>query len=310
MKKQNKNLLPDGNVVNLKHFIYLDRDRLASYSSQLSDGIVQLRRLTENMGSRSVDSPVEEYAEEIVEKNNETEFSVGPKAHAGGVSVKNINKNTNRRGFKGGGNTTTDESSQSFSQDMIDHDYGYFLLEKKLIQNKLLIEASTVSQLTQNSPLIKMTGITRFFDWDSLKNLIYNFENIKSLMLQFDPENFSELEINQLISIMNAFQSVIEGFSIGSITAHTHIGDKGVISSLNPDFLCMTRDQLRAAYILPGDVEITIVGYSPKRAFNSTSFTGVAAMIDHFAPSLWQSLVGNVDFVLEPIAIYAETNLK
>ena len=310
MKKQNKNLLPDGNVVNLKHFIYLDRDRLASYSSQLSDGIVQLRRLTENIGNRSVDSPVEQYAEEIIEKDNETELSLGPKAHAGGVSVKNANKNTNRRGFKGGGTATTDESSQSFSQDIIDHDHGYFLLEKKLIQDKLLIEATTVSQLTQNSPLIKVTGITRFFDWDSLKSLIYNFENIKSLMLQFDPENVNELEINQLVSIMNAFQSVIEGFSIGSITAHTHIANKGVISSLNPDFLCMTRDQLRAAYILPGDVEITIVGYSPKRASNSTSFTGVAAMIDHFAPSLWQSLVGNVDFVLEPIAIYAETNLK
>lgn len=309
MKKQNKNLLPDGNVVNLKHFIYLDRDRLSSYSSQFSDGIIQLRRLTENIGNRSVDSPVEQYAEEIIEKNNETELSLGPKAHAGGVSVKNVNKNTNRRGFKEGATTITDESSQSFSQDEIDHDNAYLRLEEKLIKENLLFEVNTINELSQDVRLIKIKGITRFFDWDSLKGLITNFDSLIPLIVA-EQEDFDESQADKLSEILNAAKVMIDNFSIGEITVHTHVENSGIITSLNPAYLCMTRDQLRAAYILSGDVEITIVGYSPKRASNSTSFTGVAAMIDHFAPSLWQSLVGNVDFVLEPIAIYAETNLK
>jgi hypothetical protein len=308
VKKQNKNLLPDGNVVNLKHFIYLDRDRLTSYSSQFSDGIIQLRRLTENIGNRSVDSPVEQYAEEIIEKNNETELSLGPKAHAGGVSVKNANKNTNRRGFKGGGTATTDESFQSYSQDEVDHDNAYLRLEEKLIKENLLVEVNTIDELIQDSRLIKIKGITRFFDWDSLKGLITNFDSLIPFIAE--QQEIDESQTAMLSMSLNAAKVMIENFSIGEITVHTHIENAGIISSLNPAYLCMTRDQLRAAYILSGDVEITIVGYSPKRASNSTSFTGVAAMIDHFAPSLWQGLVGNVDFVLEPIAIYAETNLK
>jgi hypothetical protein len=129
-------------------------------------------------------------------------------------------------------------------------------------------------------------------------------------MLLTEQESIDESQRAILSVTSNAAKVMIENFSIGEITVHTHIENAGIITSLNLAYLCMTRDQLRAAYILSGDVEITIVGYSPKRASNSTSFTGVAAMIDQFAPSLWQGLVGNVNFVLEPIAIYAETNLK
>ena len=308
MKKQNKNLLPDGNVVNLKHFIYLDRDRLASYSSQLSDGIVQLRRLTENIGNRSVDSPVEQYAEEIIEKDNETELSLGPKAHAGGVSVKNANKNTNRRGFKEGATTITDESSQSFSQDEIDHDNAYLRLEKKLIKENLLVEVNTIDELIQDSRLIKIKGITRFFDWDSLKGLITNFDSLIPFIAE--QQEIDESQTAMLSMSLNAAKVVIENFSIGEITVHTHIENSGIISSLNPAYLCMTREQLRATYVMPGDTEVTIVGFSPKRSSQISSFSGIVEMIDHIAPSLWKGFVGNVDFVLEPIAIYAETNLK
>jgi hypothetical protein len=48
VSKTEKNLDVNGNDISLKQFIYLDRNRLKSYSSQISDGIVQLRRLTEN----------------------------------------------------------------------------------------------------------------------------------------------------------------------------------------------------------------------------------------------------------------------
>ena len=310
MKKQSKNLLPDGNVVNLKHFIYLDRDRLTSYSSQFSDGIVQLRRLTENIGNRSVDSPVEQYAEEIIEKDNETELSFGPKAHAVGVSVKNLNKNTNKVGFKGGGTAITDESSQSYSQDEIDHDNAYLRLEEKLIKENLLIEVNTINELSQDVRLIKIKGITRFFDWDSLKGLITNFDSLIPLMLLTEQGGIDESQTAMLSVMLNAAKVMIDNFSIGEITVHTHVENSGIITSLNPAYLCMTREQLRATYVMRGDTEVTIVGFSPKRSSENSPFTGMVEMIDHIAPSLWESFVGNVDFVLEPIAIYAETNLK
>jgi hypothetical protein len=251
---------------------------------------------------------VEQYAEEIIEKDNETELSLGPKAHAGGVSVKNANKNTNRRGFKEGATTITDESSQSFNQDEIDHDNAYLRLEKKLIKENLLVEVNTIDELIQDSRLIKIKGITRFFDWDSLKGLITNFDSLIPFIAE--QQEIDESQTAMLSMSLNAAKVVIENFSIGEITVHTHIENSGIISSLNPAYLCMTREQLRATYVMPGDTEVTIVGFSPKRSSQISSFSGIVEMIDHIAPSLWKGFVGNVDFVLEPIAIYAETNLK
>lgn len=302
MTEFNENLVPNGNEINLKHFIYLDRQRLSSYSSQLSDGIVQLRRLTENIGNRSVDTPLEQYEEETTEKGNETEISVGPKAHAGGVSVKNTAKNNKRRGFKTGGTTMTDESSQSFGEDKIDHDNAYLLLEERLIQDNLLREISKINQLEQYSPLIKIRGTARFFDWQSFKDLIINISDILPFLDDNIRKTFEGKQGNQK---SKAFQRILNTFSVGTLTVQTHIEKKGVIASLNPDYLCMTREQLRATYVMPGDVEITIVGFYPKRISLNHSLTGIAGTMDLLP--LWEGLVGKVDFVLDPIAIYAET---
>ncbi|WP_459195265.1 DUF6414 family protein [Nostoc sp. FACHB-892] len=56
MKSEN-----NGSAISLKHFIYLDRNRLNSYSSQLEDGIIQIRRLTENLGNKTADVHGERY---------------------------------------------------------------------------------------------------------------------------------------------------------------------------------------------------------------------------------------------------------
>ncbi len=101
---------------------------------------------------------------------------------------------------------------------------------------------------------------------------------------------------------------VVNTFSIGPITLHTHVGQLSLLASLNPEHLCITRDQLRAIYVMPGDVEITLVGFTPKRTLQPTAFPGVAGTVD--MAELWQSLVGQVDLVIDPIAVYAEPHLK
>ena len=174
MSNSNNNLIPNGTAINLKHFIYLDRPRLTSYASQLSDGIVQSRKLTENVVNRSVDSPLELYEEEIVEKGNEAEFSIGPKTHIGGLTNKKNNKIITRTGFKNSGTIITDESSQSFSEDKINHDNSYLYIEEKLIEKNILCEVNNFSQLNSYSPLIKIKGTARFFDWETIRELLSN----------------------------------------------------------------------------------------------------------------------------------------
>jgi hypothetical protein len=62
-------------------------------------------------------------------------------------------------------------------------------------------------------------------------------------------------------------------------------------------------DQLRGMYILPGNTEITIVGFLPKTRPQASSITGLAGQIN--MADYWKALVGDVNFVLEPIAIYS-----
>jgi hypothetical protein len=56
-------------------------------------------------------------------------------------------------------------------------------------------------------------------------------------------------------------------------------------------------------YILPGNTEITIVGFLPKTRPQASSITGLAGQIN--MADYWKALVGDVNFVLEPIAIYS-----
>ncbi|MEH2238127.1 DUF6414 family protein [Nostoc sp.] len=80
----------NGSAISLKHFIYLDRNRLNSYSSQLEDGIIQIRRLTENLGNKTADVHGERYTEKTEEEAREIEFSLGPKNLMGGYQGKEM----------------------------------------------------------------------------------------------------------------------------------------------------------------------------------------------------------------------------
>jgi hypothetical protein len=66
----------------------------------------------------------------------------------------------------------------------------------------------------------------------------------------------------------------------------------------------MTLEQLRAGYIMAGDVEVTIVGFSPKRPNRGIQYPGLAGLMD--MSEIWRGFVGQVDLTIDPVAIYIE----
>jgi len=120
----------------------------------------------------------------------------------------------------------------------------------------------------------------------------------------FDNTNeIEQLQQQQLQRQLNVASQAVNIFSIGAITFHAHIGELNLLASLNPDHLCVTRDQLRAIYVMPGDAEMTVVGFLPNRTLQPTVFPGIAGQMNMI--DLWGQLVGEVDLVIDPIAIYA-----
>ncbi|MFN7413472.1 MAG: hypothetical protein ACK5RT_06120 [Dolichospermum sp.] len=303
--KLNENLIEEDEIFSLKHFIYLDKIKLHSYSSQLFGGIVQIRRLTENEGTKSTQSSGEEYKETIQEDGKEGEISIGPKNYAGGASGKTIDKTTHKDGYKKGINTTSDEYLNSTTEDIVEHDYGYLRFEEILINKGILKEIKDIEELEKYSSLIKITGVCRFTDWDSIMELFRN-DNVINLFLQNSDQTINKGFKQKKNEAQNfkALVEVIKVFSIGSVTVNTNIGDSNIIGTINPEHLCITRDQLRSAYIMPGDVEMTIVGFIPRRGIEKITVPGVSGSIN--MTEVWEALTGEIDLVIEPIAIYTE----
>jgi hypothetical protein len=289
--------IANGNDTRLKHFIYLDRSRLNSYTAQISDGLTQIRRLSETISQRDVSNPIEEYQEQTREKSSAAEGSIGASI-AMKVGSKGEKKQTTKSGVKSqNGSVKESGESRGFSEDKVDHDNLYLLLERDLIQAGLISEVSDSSYFENpQSQLVKITATTHFFEWAMIDKILESPSIIMMLMQASGQEDFS-------IEIVELMRQMLNICSIGSVTAHLEVDTKRIVCSLNPDHFVITMDQLRGMYILPGNTEITIVGFLPKTRLQSSSITGLAGQVN--MADFWKVLVGDVDFVLEPIAIYS-----
>ncbi|OBQ40661.1 MAG: hypothetical protein AN485_04305, partial [Anabaena sp. MDT14b] len=254
----------------------------------------------------------EEYTEKIQEDGKEGEISIGPKNYAGGASGKTIDKTTHKDGYKKGINTTSDEYLNSTTEDIVEHDYGYLRFEEILINKGILKEIKDIEELEKYSSLIKITGICRFIDWDSIIEL-FSHDNVINLFLPNSDQNSKKgfkqntqqkKEEENHLKTTKAGLEIIKAFSIGSVTVNTNIGNSNLIGTINQEHLRITRDQLRSAYIMPGDVEMTIVGFIPRRGIEKITFPGLSGLID--MTEVWKAWTGEIDLVIEPIAIYTE----
>jgi hypothetical protein len=289
--------IASGNDTKLKHFIYLDRSRLNSYTAQISDGLTQIRRLSETISQRDVNNPIEEYQEQTREKSSTAEGSIGANI-AMKVGSKGEKKQTTKSGFKSqDGSVIESGESRGFSEDKVDRDNLYLLLERELIQAGLISEIHNSSDFDDSKfQIVKITATTHFFEWAMIHKILESPSIITMLMQASGQEDFS-------IEMVELMRQMLNICSIGSVTAHFGVDTKSIVCSLNPDHFVITMDQLRGMYILPGNTEITIVGFLPKTRLQSSSVTGLAGQVN--MADFWKVLVGDVDFVLEPIAIYS-----
>jgi hypothetical protein len=222
------------------------------------------------------------------------------------VGSKGEKKQTIKSGFKSqNGSVKESSESKNFSEDKLEHDNLYLLLERGLIEAGILTEADESTFLhNDKSRTIKITAPTRFFDWSTIHKLCEKPDDIRGLM---NTEQKKGFQSNQQLK---GIRQILNIFSIGEITAHLQVGRKTIVSSLNKDHLVITIDQLRAMYILPGDVCVTIVGFLPQTHTQSSNQVGLAGSLD--MGDLWKAMVGEVDLVLDPIAIlwYSEDDSK
>ena len=307
MSKTNKDLVEGGNDINPKHFIYLDRSRLFSYTAQLSDGLPQLRHLLESVNKENINTGVEQYKEEVKEVSNEVEGSVGAKSILGSVAGTKEEKKTKKRSIKDAGITAKYEALQALSEVKVEHDNLYLLLEEDLIEAGMLLELNKELSPIENAALIKAKGVARFFDWEMLAKLyekpedIWNIATEQAYSQGFGSTRNGNTEAKKKLKSLS---QLLRTFSIGNITIHIQTDGSTIATSLNPEYLCITLEQLRAGYIMPGDVEVTIVGFSPKRPNRNIQFPGLAGLIN--MSDIWQGFVGQVDLTIDPIAIYSD----
>lgn len=199
------------------------------------------------------------------------------------------------------------EALQALSEVKVEHDNLYLLLEEDLIEAGLLLESNEELSQIENVALIKARGVARFFDWKMLAKLFEKPEDILNLttdQVQLQGFGSTKQENSETKKKIKSLSQLLKDFSIGNITIHIQTDSSTIATSLNPEYLCMTLEQLWAGYIMAGDVEVTIVGFSPKRPNRGIQYPGLAGSID--MSEIWKMFVGKVDLTIDPIAIYLE----
>lgn len=310
-KRSKKSLNSTDVEVSLKHFIYLDRERLKSYSSQLLNGIVQMHRFSENRGSKTTESSpdISETHTSKTEKSNEV--SVGPKNTMGAVAKKNTTSSTKSHIYIEKGLIEIDNLEKLYSKDVEDYDNSYLDLETKLIEHGLLVEVNKSIPISKYPRLVKLRGTARFFDWNTFKvlstigkmadlseSLDINGQPIDNFLANTIPSNIYE-------RCFSTIQEMLNAFSIGQITCYMKANGIHIASPLNEEHICMTIEQLRTSYVMSGDVQIVITGFIPSRAKTSSDFPGIAGQVN--MSDIAENILGqDMDLVIEPIAIYTE----
>lgn len=300
MNNAEKALTGSGGVTSLKHFVYLDRERLISYMAQLSDGVTLLRRFLEGDGRKSVETPIEHYGSETQETSTELEGNIGLKA-AVGVSSTRSGKKLATKGFKDSGVARTDDSFRLFAEDKAEHDNLYLILEERLTERDWLREITPDIASSSTPRLVKVKGAARFCDWNSFHDFLKNSGSLWPLLDESTRKGFGNK------ANLKPLTEVLQTFSLGRLTLQMQYAGLMLMSSLNPGYLAITLDQLRAGYIMPGDIEIVIVGLAVGQQKRASTFPGVAGAVDMGA--FWETLVGKIDVVIDPIAVYGELSV-
>lgn len=154
--------------------LYLDRQRLYSYSAQLADGLTVARRLLQGTGSSTTLVMPGEVTTQEGGTTTRAYGGVDAGIKAGGHRDKTI-RDTNTS--HGEGRSDTAHKNEQSAEDKAEHDNLLLLIEKQLQSIGALTDFT--GQI-QRPGLYRFSGDLSFFDWDTLASLMASWKQISN----------------------------------------------------------------------------------------------------------------------------------
>lgn len=274
----------------LKHFLYLDDYRVASYISQFKGGYTLLKQLREFAADATQDDPVE------YERETKTERKVSGKGSAGILGIEGERVQSETAKLVRGGQTRYQAVSTGFDETQVAHDNLYLDLEAELLERKLIHDVDE----RLRPGIVSCTGFGRFVE---LAPMLELFQEPEALML------FLEAKQAEMLKSMSkqgrAMARILKAMAFTPLNLMVHTKTKTIAAPLNLSHLRLTLEQLRAGYA--GDQLITLVGYLPQKSLKPREISPFA---DMNLGALLPYIVGSFDAMIEPLAIYTEQPLE
>lgn len=287
----------------LKNFIYLDKDKMYSISSQMFEGIAQ------------------ELLKEETLENEDSETQEGPLLS--GKVLADVVKNT------------TKSTEKKFL-----HDYSFTLFEKELNDKQIILDISDLKQQEINEKIesfsfIKITKEVTFNDHLKLQDFFSKFNQFGtaiSRMVIFGDEQVleglgkqrrdkyikeKESELHQDPKFLESFILLSkQGFNDNFEVSQT-VDNLLITSYLNRCYLRESENILIRKYSRKTNVKVSVIGTvsqylmsnnaTPKEDFDGDLSAHMRNMFEHLA-NVEYSISGKSDneIVIDPIAAYIE----
>lgn len=277
----------------LKHFLYLDDYRVASYVSQLKNGLTLIKQLRE-LSSRGIqDNPLSFEKEQRVERK----LSGGLGFGVGNVEGERVQTETHR--VASGGQAIYTSSLVGLDETRVAHDNMYLELEKELFRRGLI---SNVDEALRPG-LVLCQGTGRFVDLQTVLSLLQEPKILLTLVDEDTKKQIreSERQIKAMVNILRLLK--LEPLFLRVRTN----GGRIIYAPLNERYLRLTPEQMRGAYT--GDFPVNLVGYFPFTSEpTSEGPEPDFQLLDFYKllPNLLVSLIGPSDGRVEPLAAYTE----
>ncbi|PZA08616.1 MULTISPECIES: hypothetical protein [unclassified Meiothermus] len=274
----------------LKHFLYLDDYRVASYISQFNGGYTFLKQLREFSADATQDVPLG------YEKETKIEQKASGKAGAGVLGVEGERAQSETTKLVRGGQTRYQAASTGLDEIRVAHDNLYLDLEAELLKRKLIRSADV-----QLSPgIVSCTGFGRFVELAPVLELFQHPEDLAPLFEGELAKTFKSMTKNG-----KAFARFFKATAFTPLTLVVHTKTRTIAAPLNLTHLRLTLEQLRAGYA--GDQLITLVGYLPQKSVEPRNINLFA---DINLGALLPTIIGEFDAIIEPLAIYIEQPIE
>jgi hypothetical protein len=241
--------LNDSGTPDLAEFLYLDRSRLLSYTSQLYKGYPVFKRFVDSIFEGQTDDPDK--------KEREVSETIDRQGGADAVFVSaNIRKETSKVNRVARGGTTEHAGSLTeLVRDRIEHDNLYWLLENQLLEAKL---ATPFDGTIKHSGLYLFEGPFVFFDWSFLHGLLEKIEDLQKVARSLDQKS----EVVKVSFSPKSMVGVLDALSFSGLSVLMTSQNRTISAHLTLEYLTMTLQQMRLTYLRDNPVFGKMLAYA------------------------------------------------